>query len=660
MRQTLLERPGFVFVLLACMTALLLHACWHAPFYNVDDTAVLTSAHETAWMDCFTPKPQKQYTPLAEISTKIDCLIFAPTDTSEFEKDIRFETFKVEHSWAGKLRLTNGFYHLLAGFLLWLALRRLAAPAGGSIAVFVALAWTGHPMACESVCWISERKNVLMALFCFAAMLAWTAPREKRWRWPLVYALYAMALLSKPAALSLAPVLLALEITDPIQREFDVRNKSHWLRALKHLAPVALISICGIWITMHANQSDIVEPPGGTLFTAMLTNVSLLGRYVSHILTPLGLSFFYATDPILSLRDPRLWYYGLTLLLLFGGLIWIADKQRRPLAVLGLLWFIGALAPNSNIVATAFPIQDRFAYLASAGLLLALGAAGESIAAGRAHYRLALKVAGAAYIAILAASSAARSPIFNNSETLELDAAVQAEGSAFAQLCAARLCHAGLNHKMHDARPDRNLYLPLGKSALLFFDRALKCDDILLFSDLESVHTTKAEILLQMNMPELARKELEGWLPPPGIPLLPDNWPEDKPPTRRDLYRGYHSWTLAHGWALTAEASLQLSAAPGLRPDERMNLCKQALDGIEHSLKAHLGDYEGLLIKGRILMQTAFLDAENGNDSAAEQHFADAVRVLNSIPAQTSSAAQAREVLAHVKPPGKHGAPEKP
>src|SRR5205823_693137 len=120
----------------------------------------------------------------------------------------------------------------------------------------------------------------------------------------------------------------------------------------------------------YAFQYDVVEPPGGSVWTALLTDVVIFSRYVQHILAPWNLSFYYAIEPVTSLADGRLWLSAAALLLLAWGLWRLTAPEQRSLTLFGLLWFFGALAPNANLVASAFPMQDRFFYLGSPGLLL--------------------------------------------------------------------------------------------------------------------------------------------------------------------------------------------------------------------------------------------------------------------------------------------------
>src|SRR5947209_7285529 len=86
---------------------------------------------------------------------------------------LTYTTLRIEHSlWgldASGYHWTNILLHAANALLVWRLLRVLNVPA----AWFGAALWALHPVQVESVAWISERKNVLMAFFFFATLLAW-------------------------------------------------------------------------------------------------------------------------------------------------------------------------------------------------------------------------------------------------------------------------------------------------------------------------------------------------------------------------------------------------------------------------------------------------------------------------------------------------------
>src|SRR2546421_6839236 len=126
--------------------------------------------------------------------------------------------------------LTNVLLHAANGVLVYvLALRllqlTLTAARPGPVrvgAVVAALFFAVHPLRVESVAWVTERRDVLSALFYLLTVLAYLkacaadGPSRRRWRLASIGA-YALGLLSKSLIMSLPLVLLVLDVY-PLRR----------------------------------------------------------------------------------------------------------------------------------------------------------------------------------------------------------------------------------------------------------------------------------------------------------------------------------------------------------------------------------------------------------------------------------------------------------
>ena len=119
--------------------------------------------------------------------------------------------------------LVNVLIHAATAAVFFLVARRLVAVAlgGGGLAVdlgaaLAALVFGTHPLRVESVAWITERRDVLCALFYMLAVLAYLRGVEGgrvlagRWR-ALALAAFAASLLSKAMSMTFPATLLLLD-----------------------------------------------------------------------------------------------------------------------------------------------------------------------------------------------------------------------------------------------------------------------------------------------------------------------------------------------------------------------------------------------------------------------------------------------------------------
>ncbi len=412
-------------VLMALAGLLLLTQCWNVRFLSYDDTAHIFEVPQifgkAPLLELFNT-PSDTYRPITFISYRIDYVLFgqhlAPTGTE---------------NWAPVVRLMTCLYHVCAAIVLWRLLLLIGASTGQ--ALFIALVFAGHPMACETVCWVSERKNALAALFGFASLFTFLRV-EKAWlRVSLTSVLYALALFSKPSALGLLPLFPILELCGGAaglrgERSLNLRPSPAWTRAGLTLIPLVAAALFDLRMNLIGHEATIIAPPGGSVFTALLTDTEILARYIGAMIAPVSLSIAYSVEPIVSLASVRLLAYTLLLATVVGGTVWLARSRRR--AVFGWLWFFIALVPCLNIISIFYPMQDRYVYLSLPGFFLALTEAllGLSDRVTALTPQL-LRLAGALSIVAFSAIAVARSAAFQSTQTLFEDAAIKQPDAAW-------------------------------------------------------------------------------------------------------------------------------------------------------------------------------------------------------------------------------------
>jgi len=673
-----LERPCVVLGLLALATAVMLHANLTAPFFRLDDRRYICHAVEGPWTKLLRPHRGTDFVPLTYFSLRLDRVLFGPA-----QENVKYSfggqpdqaaALRVGN-WAYGPRLINGACHLFAGFFLWLFLLRLGA--GAPTAAFIALAWAVHPMALESVAWVCERKNTLCAMFGFASLAAWTAPREKSWRVPLVWLLFAAAIFSKVAALSLVPLFVILELIyftaedaegEPVGIRGNpflqipsallcvLRGEKSGLGVIRRLSGQLLISVFAVVIAMRVFEYEIATAPGGSAWTGLLTDTDVFWRYTRNLLLPLDLSFFYGLKPVLSLADPRVPLLGGGLALFWSAMIWLAGPKWRWLALIGFVWFFGGLAPNANVIATSYPMQDRFLYIPGPGLLLALCGALKGLAERSPRVKRAQPFGGAAYLVFLAALCAVRSPLFADSAALELDAARRQPDSGLARWSATLVlrerflehANSANEHELRQAPDDAERLIREGRAAL-------SCRDTCEFVDPLTVRVAMAEALFYLGSDADARETLSAAMPPPGP--LPD-WRnvgkifKELPETRRQRVSStYFRQSVAKAHVLLGEIAFRQSL---LSPaaDERLACAREAVARADRSRAIQELHDEALLLKAKALIHIAYLLADKGALEESRKAYAEGKAVLTGLLASSPQSAQAMRILEKARPPG--------
>jgi tetratricopeptide (TPR) repeat protein len=292
----------------------------------------------------------------------------------------------------GAQHLVNAALHG-ANALLVYALA-LALLGDGLASLLVALLFLIHPLHVESVAWITERKDVLCGFFFLSSLLAYLryAARPSAPRYALVLGTFALALLAKPMAVTLPIALLLLDYW-PLDRWGA--DRSRWRKEVLEKAPLFALSLgAGLWTI--AAQAGAIAPidPLPPLFRVANAAVAY-ATYLLQTIVPIQLAVIY------PMRSIDLWSELVPSLLALAAISIAALRWRTrfPWLLFGWLWFLLTLLPVIGLVQISVQARaDRFMYLPSLGLFLALGAAVARLGAtARVRTLVALAPALAAY-----------------------------------------------------------------------------------------------------------------------------------------------------------------------------------------------------------------------------------------------------------------------
>jgi protein O-mannosyl-transferase len=304
--------------------------------------------------------------------------------------------------------------HAINAVLLFLLLNKATGFRWPSLCVAALFAL--HPLNVETVAWVSERKSLLSMLFSLLAVACygWYARTPEpaypqKWRRYLAVVFFsALALLSKPMAVTLPLVLLILDYW-PLERlpvpfsASDIRLV--WKRLGKLLVekiPLFAMSIASSWITVVAQHRGQAMTS-----TAALTMQQRIGnaivsyaKYIGKMFWPSGLSYYYphpgsrlATWATLA---------AAALLLAITAVVW-RYRDRRHL-VFGWKLFVVTLLPVIGIVQAGLQaMADRYAYIPLIGLFVMI-VWELSKAAERWHVPVAAQASVSALVAIALAA----------------------------------------------------------------------------------------------------------------------------------------------------------------------------------------------------------------------------------------------------------------
>ena len=356
----------------------------------------------------FTSPHARNWHPLTTISHMLDCQLYGLK--------------------AGGHHATNVVLHTVAALLLFRVLRQMTGAVWKS--AIVAALFAIHPLHVESVAWVSERKDVLSAVFFLAMLNAYVhyARAPSIARYVVVAVLLMGGLMSKPMLVSSPLILLLLDYW-PLRRfeqPFSTNGKirtpgsGHQTRAIGHLflekIPLLVLSAASCVITFILQKRATGAIPPLPFLWRMQNAVATYVIYVWKTFWPTDLAVFYPhPNDTLAIWE-ILVAIGLLLAMTIAAIVF---RRKRPYLFTGWFWYVGMLLPVIGLVQVGEQGHaDRYTYLSNVGLfLLVVWLVAEVAAVSRFRSRVAL-AAAVVLIGALACGAFVQTSYWRNSETL--------------------------------------------------------------------------------------------------------------------------------------------------------------------------------------------------------------------------------------------------
>jgi len=325
-----------------------------------DDRVLLVGSDVYASFDLkrilFSLANQVEYLPVRDLSYALDHALWGENPFGFHLGNLVLYFLNCAFVYLLTLRLTP---------LLFAAERAMPAARAGEIALFTALLFAVHPVHSEAVSWITGRNGLLAGLFFFACCWFFLkaldeAAANRKTAFAASLLCCALAIFSKATAVTLPGVLALLALL----------HGASWRRSLPLLVPFVAVSAAAvIFFEAVATQTGLINPDQLVSFGSRSLGARLAVAaqipffYLGKLAWPTGLTALYGVKFAKDLGDPRVWLCGLGL----GAAIvlGIRLRVRFPALLFALGWYLIALLPVLNLLATPTVVADRYVYLAS-------------------------------------------------------------------------------------------------------------------------------------------------------------------------------------------------------------------------------------------------------------------------------------------------------
>jgi tetratricopeptide (TPR) repeat protein len=266
--------------------------------------------------------------------------------------------FGKENTWV--YHFHNIILHISNSVLVYILIGKLQD--NKRIAFMVALLFAIHPIQCESVSWVSERKNVLCGLFYLLTLLSYISyTKDTSYKkYLLVLFTFLCSLFSKGMAVSLPISLIAIDLW--MHRPFLKKN-------LIEKLPFFIVSFVFGIIAIKAQASASflkTDANFGFIQNIWFSSYSFM-LYVLKIFFPIHLSAIY---PYPKTGFNILFIVGFVFFVLFLYVLINSIRKKQNLLAGGLLFFLGNIIFVLQFIAQgAVLMADHYCYIAIIGII---------------------------------------------------------------------------------------------------------------------------------------------------------------------------------------------------------------------------------------------------------------------------------------------------
>ena len=280
---------------------------------------------------------------------------------------------------AGGYHVTNLLFHIVNTLLLFFLMNKMTGTIYRS--AFVAALFALHPLHVESVAWVSERKDVLSALFWLLTMYAYFlyAKKPHITKYFSIIILFALGLMAKPMLVTLPFVLLLMDYW-PLERmklgqitnddDSNAEKKSLSFLILEKV-PLFVLTFFSCIITYIAqNKYNAVVSFQHISFPSRILNAfNSYASYLEKTLYFQTLSVFYPYPSSFNLAEVA----GSVLLISSITTLVIIGIKKAPYLAVGWLWFFGTLVPVIGFVQVGSQaMADRYTYIPLIGIFIGM------------------------------------------------------------------------------------------------------------------------------------------------------------------------------------------------------------------------------------------------------------------------------------------------